>query len=860
MWQDTNPDAPNNLTQAEAKTRREFVSPDNIDYNLHLDITKASKEYTGKLILQFDLLKVPTTKGQLFLDFVGQEIESLKVNGEVVTENPFSGNRIELFGLCKEATNKLEIDYKNIYNTDGAGFHRFVDPEDGEVYVYSNFEPFDAHRMFPCFDQPNLKGKFTLTATAPASWKVLSNYPLSKKEETEGSVIHHFATTPKISTYLYALVAGPYDEFNDSFSGDRVPLGIFCRKSLTKFIDTDVLFDQTKRGLQFYEKFFGTAFPFAKYDQIWVPEFNAGAMENVGCVTFWEGYIFKDPPTKAQLANRCDTILHEMAHMWFGNLVTPVWWDGLWLNESFATYMAALCTADATDFGRLSWQNFNSSMKTWAYREDQLSTTHPIQGEVIDTDATFLTFDGITYGKGASLLKQLVYTIGEDAFQEGMRLYFSKYAWGNTTIGDFLGALESVSKGKLSASGWSAEWLETSGLNTLQLQIESEDSRVTKCVVRQSAPEAHPTLRNHYLEVIVYDVVDGNLALRETFPFVVSPSEFSVVDHLVGKPKPAFVFINNNDYAFAKCFLDTDSQNTAVEFLSKFSDSLLRQVLWNSFYDLTRDAIMGVKKFLKLAKQNIIHETDMKLVQTVLDRVSASAQAFVPDANRIQEFDELFKIALEAYQRESASEDQKIVWERAVIGYATSKETVEQVVKLFLGEEDKGVAQNRRWQIIEKAISWNLPEAASLFEKEKERDKSDTGVRASLTCKTSPFDPAVKAAAWERFVAKDTELSGHERDAEMAGFRWFHQRSILEEYKSKFFEVVRDIFQNREKEFAGAFAGNLFPYEPEDDIVLERTKELLASLTPEEQHLRHVLKGTIDDLERARRCRAVADH
>eukprot|EP01126_Amoeba_proteus_P022752 TRINITY_DN2292_c0_g4_i5.p1 TRINITY_DN2292_c0_g4~~TRINITY_DN2292_c0_g4_i5.p1 ORF type:complete len:496 (-),score=76.07 TRINITY_DN2292_c0_g4_i5:1303-2721(-) len=437
IFTDPSPSSPNNLTQNEASARHALFVPHSLKYSLRI-VLPVAQEYLGTIDIEFELKKKPDNKGVLFLDFVGKCINKMVTNGSEVQENPWEGNRIDLFGLVVEGHNSIHVEYQNEFNTDGAGFHYFKDPEDGEAYVYSNFEPFDAHRMLPCFDQPNLKGKFSLVVSAQPHWKVLSNGPLKFKENnSSGLTEHHFAPTPEISTYLYALVAGPYDEFNELFE-NRIPLGIYCRKSLTKYLDKDVLFDQTMRGLRYYEHFFGIPYPFEKYDQIWVPEFNAGAMENVGCVTFWEGYLFRHPPTRAQVALRCDTLLHEMAHMWFGNLVSPVWWDGLWLNESFATYMAALCTFTATDFGQLSWQNFNSSMKSWAYREDQQSTTHPIQGKVIDTDTTFLTFDGITYGKGASLLKQLVYVLGEHSFQKGMQYYFNKYAWGNTTIEDFL--------------------------------------------------------------------------------------------------------------------------------------------------------------------------------------------------------------------------------------------------------------------------------------------------------------------------------------------------------------------------------------------------------------------------------------
>ncbi len=386
-------------------------------------------------------------------------------------------------------TTEVEVVYESEYDRGGDGFHHFVDPEDGAEYTYTNFEPFEAHRLFPCFDQPDLKGTYALTVRAPAEWAVIANAPVAAATPIAGDRREHrFAATPPISTYLVALIAGPYTGVRALHRG--TPLGIWTRRSLARFLDADEVFAVTKQGLDYYAALFDHPFPFAKYDQIFVPEFNSGAMENVGAVTFSESYVFRDPPTDTQRLARAETVLHELAHMWFGDLATMRWWDDLWLNESFATYVSNLCLAEATRFAG-AWRAFHADMKRWGYQADARSTTHPISGLVPDTDATFYNFDGITYGKGASVIKQLVAEIGHDAFRAGLRTYFRRHAWGNATLADFLAALEDGAGRSLGE--WSRRWLETASLNTIQASWTERDGLVERLQLSQRRPaEDHP--------------------------------------------------------------------------------------------------------------------------------------------------------------------------------------------------------------------------------------------------------------------------------------------------------------------------------------------------------------------------------
>eukprot|EP01124_Arcella_intermedia_P006315 TRINITY_DN1372_c0_g1_i1.p1 TRINITY_DN1372_c0_g1~~TRINITY_DN1372_c0_g1_i1.p1 ORF type:complete len:857 (+),score=169.94 TRINITY_DN1372_c0_g1_i1:33-2603(+) len=848
---DSNPSGPDNLEEVEAHGRAKQVR--DVSYALHLKLQKGASEYEGRIGIRFDYTAVEGAK-ELFLDFKGKKVVSFVVNGEEkVTKDSafFSRNRIQFGSFLKAGKVDLQIVYVNDYDHGGDGFHQFVDPEDKQEYLYTMFEPFYCHRWIPCFDQPNLKGELTLSVEAPGDWKVIGNTKVLKVEEKGEVKVHSFTPTPKISTYLYALVVGPYDQFDDVYD-QRVPLGIYVRKSLAKFMDHEVVFTHLKQGLKFYEDFFNYKYPFDKYDQLFVPEFNMGAMENVGCVTFTEHYVFKDRPTRVQVANRADTILHECAHMWFGDLVTPVWWDGLWLNESFATYMAALNVSEATEYGQLSWQNFNSSMKSWAYREDQLTTTHPIQGTVVDTDTTALIFDGITYGKGASVLKQLVYMLGMDNFKEGMRNYFKTHAWGNTTIAQFLESVTSTSK-NLDPNVWAKEWLSTAGLNTLQLRYESQDGKITSAHIEQSAPETHPTLRSHAAELIVYRLNGDVLAKEDAFKVEVKPEKLTPVPALVGKDVPSFIYLNNNDYAFAKCPLDPKSLEFVLSRMELISDPLLRQLLWFGFYDLVRDAKMKSTDFLDLVSTKIGIETEPKLVTTILARSLSALIHFVPKSMTeeygVKLFDSVYR-SLEA----ATQPEWKLIWSKNVVEFARRADKV----AILLDDVKTGkinFTQDSRWSIAVKAVAWGLPGAEEALTAEREKDKSDTGDRAMLRAKSSVPKAEVKKESWDRFINQTGGLSAHQQAADMSGFRWQHQEKLVEPYIDLFFNSVRTVFQSKDKEYPQAFFGNLFPSDAENPVILEKAKKLLAELTPEEKQLLRMLQEEIDDLERELKCK-----
>ncbi len=834
------------LTELEAGERAKRVA--NCRYEIAIDITRGSETYGGEVTIEFEL----SGTGDLFLDFRGKTIRTLEVNGAGQTPE-WTGYRLTLPAASLGRRNRVRMVYENDYDHGGDGFHQFKDPEDGEEYLYTNFEPYEAHRLFPCFDQPDIKATYRLTVTAPSGWEVVANSRETAASTTpDGRRRHEFEGTKAFSTYLFALIAGPYHVARDTHGG--IELGLFCRKSLVKYLDTDELFTISKQGLDFFGKFFDLPYPFGKYDQLFVPEFNAGAMENVGAVTHNEYMVFRDRPTDNQRRRRAETVLHEMAHMWFGDLVTMRWWNDLWLNESFATYMAYLAMTEATRFTS-AWQDFNASIKNWAYRQDQLVTTHPIAGQVADTDATFLNFDGITYGKGASVLKQLVATIGMDGFREGMRHYFRTHAYGNATLAQFLASLEAGSGQDLKE--WSRAWLETASVNTIAAQWEADGDRVTRLALLQTAQVEYPTLRPHHVEVGLIREEGGGIAV-DTLPVALWGEQMEIPAAL-GLRKPALVFPNYNDQGYAKVALDPESLAFVRSSMEKLDDALLRQLLWSSLWSMVRDQQLKSTEFLALVRQKLPLEPEVALVDSVLAQALAALTRFVPDEWREREAHALFERSWEAL-RSAAGGDAQIVWGRALIGCAIGREDLELVGSLADGRERVGgfnVDQEMRWSIAAKFVAYGMAGASERVGSEVKNDPSDRGERARLRAATSEPSAAVKAAAWERFLGEgygSLYLTG----AAMSGFNWSHQRELLEPYVERFFAEAPGVFRREEKEFMSDYFGALFPAYRVDQAVLDRSEQLLAEAGDELPVLARMLREANDELGRSIRCRAFA--
>ncbi|NJP69213.1 aminopeptidase N, partial [Streptomyces spiramenti] len=616
-----------NLTRDEAQRRARLLTVDSYEIDLDLSGAQEGGTYRSQTTVRFTAGEAAAT----FIDLVAPAVREVELNGTALDPAAvFSDSRIALD--VPEGDSVLRVVADCAYTNSGEGLHRFVDPVDEQAYLYTQFEVPDARRVFASFEQPDLKATFAFTVTAPEGWKVISNSPTP---EPEGGTVWRFAPTPRISTYITALIVGPYHEVHSSWEGkDRsVPLGIYCRPSLAEHLDADAIFAVTRQGFDWFEEKFDFPYPFEKYDQLFVPEFNAGAMENAGAVTIRDQYVFRSKVTDAAYEMRAETILHELAHMWFGDLVTMEWWNDLWLNESFATYTSVACQAHAPGSRwPHAWTSFANQMKTWAYRQDQLPSTHPIMAEINDLDDVLVNFDGITYAKGASVLKQLVAYVGMDEFFQGVQIYFKRHAWGNTTLPDLLTALEETSGRDLST--WSRKWLQTAGINVLRPEITvNEDGTMTAFAVRQTAPplpegaRGEPVLRPHRIAVGLYELNDGRLERVERIELDVD-GELTEVPDLVGRARPAVVLLNDDDLTYAKVRLDAESLAVVTEHLADFTEPLPRALCWASAWDMTRDGEMRTQDYLELVLRGVGRESDIGVVQTLHRQVKLALDLY----------------------------------------------------------------------------------------------------------------------------------------------------------------------------------------------------------------------------------------
>ena len=544
-----------NLSREEARERASHLSV--ATYDVQLDLTTGEKTFRSETVVRFS----STTPGaSTFIDLVAPTVNSVELNGRALDAAVVAdGIRIQLDDLM--ADNELRVVADCAYMNTGEGLHRFVDPVDDEVYLSSQFEVADSRRVYTVFEQPDLKAEFTFTITAPEHWQVVSNSPSPQPEAAgDGVAVHRFATTPRLPSYVTAIIAGPYHVERDvltSSDGREIPLGVFCRRSLAEHLDAGNVVEVTRQGFEYFERTFDLPYPFTKYDQLFVPEFNAGAMENAGAVTFLEAYVFRSKVPEAMIERRALTILHELAHMWFGDLVTMRWWNDLWLNESFAEWASTSAQAASTRWP-WAWTTFGTAEKSWAYRQDQLRSTHPIVAEIGDLEDVEVNFDGITYAKGASVLKQLVAYVGEEEFVQGLRSYFTAHAYGNTELADLLRELEAVSGRDLRE--WSAQWLERSQVNTLRPVIDVDEAgRITALSIEQTAVPEHPVLRPHRLAVGCYDVVGGRLRRTDRIELDVV-GESTAVPELVGRAQPDLLLVNDDAVSYTHLTLPTNRE------------------------------------------------------------------------------------------------------------------------------------------------------------------------------------------------------------------------------------------------------------------------------------------------------------
>ncbi|MFF5531707.1 aminopeptidase N [Streptomyces cinerochromogenes] len=846
-----------NLTREEAQQRAELLTVDSYEIDLDLSGAQEGGTYRSVTTVRFDVAR---GGAESFIDLVAPTVHEVVLNGDRLDPaEVFADSRIALPELL-EGPNVLRVVADCAYTNTGEGLHRFVDPVDEQAYLYTQFEVPDARRVFASFEQPDLKATFQFTVKAPEGWTVISNSPTPEPKDN----VWVFAPTPRMSTYVTALIVGPYHSVHSVYErdGQSVPLGIYCRPSLAEFLDSDAIFEVTRQGFDWFQEKFDYAYPFEKYDQLFVPEFNAGAMENAGAVTIRDQYVFRSKVTDAAYEVRAETILHELAHMWFGDLVTMEWWNDLWLNESFATYTSIACQASAPGSRwPHSWTTFANSMKTWAYRQDQLPSTHPIMADIRDLDDVLVNFDGITYAKGASVLKQLVAYVGEDEFFKGVQAYFKRHAFGNTRLSDLLGALEETSGRDLKT--WSGKWLETAGINVLRPEVRTDaDGTVTSFAVRQEAPalpagaKGEPTLRPHRIAIGLYELSDaGKLVRTERIELDVD-GELTAVPQLTGRPRPAVILLNDDDLSYAKVRLDEESLKVVTEHLGDFAESLPRALCWASAWDMTRDAELATRDYLSLVLSGIGKESDIGVVQSLHRQVKLAIDLYAAPAARESLLTRWTDATLAHLRTAEPGSDHQLAWARAFAATARTPEQLDLLEALLDGTqtiEGLAVDTELRWAFVERLAAVGRYDETEIAG-EYERDKTAAGERHAATARASRPTAEAKAEAWSSVIDSD-KLPNAVQEAVISGFVQTDQRELLAPYADRYFEVVKGLWESRSHEMAQQIAVGLYPAIQVSEATLARTDTWLSSADPTPA-LRRLVSESRSGIERALKAQA----
>jgi aminopeptidase N len=837
-----------NLTRAEAAERKAIV--DVASYEVELDLTVSPETFASTTRVRFSASAGAST----FIDAFTHTVHSVTLNGRSLDPSVVSdGVRIQLPDLADQ--NELVVVADASYTNTGEGLHRFVDPVDGEVYLYTQFEVPDSRRVFAVFEQPDLKATFQFTVTAPAAWNVVSNQPTPTPTPVAGTdaATWVFEPTPLLSSYVTAIVAGPYDVVRDelvSSDGRVIPLGIFARKSLREFLDADYIFEKTRQGFAYYEKHFNYAYPFAKYDQLFVPEFNAGAMENAGAITFTETYVFRSKVTDAIKERRVVTILHELAHMWFGDLVTMKWWNDLWLNESFAEWASTLATAEATEWNE-AWTTFQAMEKSWAYRQDQLPSTHPVVATINDLEDVQVNFDGITYAKGGSVIKQLVAWVGLDAFMAGVAAYFAKHEFGNTELSDLLVELETTSGRDLTT--WSKLWLETAGVNTLRPEIAVDDAGViTGFAVLQEAAPDYPTIRPHRLAIGFYALRGGKLVRDHRVELDVDGVRTEVPE-LVGLARPDLVLVNDDDLAYAKIRLDEASLRVAMDHLEDIDDPLARALVWGAAWDATRDAEASPSDYVSLVLNNIGSESESTTIRTTLTQLVTVARMYVTPSRREETIeavgDGLWILAKEA----PAASDSQFQFVKFFAGIASTADHVATLKGLLDGSitlDGLTIDTDLRWELLEGLVLNGAAHDVAI-QAALDADNTSNGAQAAARAHATIPTAEGKRKAFDSLVDSDALPNAIVRNITL-GYQHVNDPTALEGLVEPYFAALTSVWEGRSYKIAEYIVLGLYPSALASQALVDATTAWLDT-NPDIPALRRMVIESLAGVQRALR-------
>ncbi|GAA1804005.1 aminopeptidase N [Nesterenkonia flava] len=873
-----------NLTREEAAARSAAVTVSR--YEVEVDVTGAAAEgattYPVTTRVEFSVTGATDLS---FLDYVGASVDSLRVNGQQRDPQQEAGTARILLRDLQEGENVVEIRSTSRYSRSGEGLHRFVDPADGQVYLYTQYEPADCKRVFPVFDQPDMKARFTFRLIGPEDWQLRSNSPEISREEVASGVAVTFAETEPISSYITALLAGPYHLRTGRWRD--IELAVLCRAALAEHLDAEEILKITVQGLEFFHEEFAYGYPWgrgtnglAKYDQVFVPEYNLGAMENPGLVTFTESYVFDSAATEAQHQLRATTILHEMAHMWFGDLVTMGWWDDLWLKESFADYMGTLAVDEATDF-TTSWIAFASGRKAWAYVQDQLPTTHPIVADITDLEAADQNFDGITYAKGASVLKQLAAFAGRDAFREASRRYFARHAFGTATLRDFLSILQEVTGRDMSV--WAQAWLQTSGIPVLSTEIHDDGT----LALRQTGIDpttGETVLRPHKIRIGLHTLdSDGRLHLTATAPVEISPdapeglTRIPELSPLPDVGSPRLILPNEGDLTYAKLSLDPESVAAALQY--PVADPLARATVWASLWSMTRDSELPAEMFVDAVCRLGLQVPEVSVLTTVLRQADAACERFTPHQQRAQ-LQQRFAARLAEFLTASHGDLQRAAARTLAVLSRREGSQLDLLAGLLDGNAaDFGIAgltvdEELRWAFLQALAAHGRVTQDQLDAELSARTTARGRIAHRLASAARP-EAAVKASAFRQAISgrdeEGQELSNDHLTAVVEGFRTdtSADAALTGDYVVEYFTALRTVWDTMTQGQATRVVRGLYPgTEPLADTTPEHHPVVLLSGRWLDQHddapaaLRRLIIEEQDHLLRALRAqdRARAGH
>ncbi|MDR2620494.1 MAG: aminopeptidase N [Propionibacteriaceae bacterium] len=848
-----------NITRSEAQGRAALLATDS--YTVKVDLTggvpegaNAAEQFVSTSTVQF----AANDTGDTWVDLIADGVLAASLDGVELAPDSFQNSRLPLHVTA--GAHELTVTALCRYSHTGEGLHRFVDPTDQRIYLYSQFETADARRMYACFEQPDLKATFQLTVIAPVGWQVISNSRAPEPEIADEQAVWRFAPTGRIATYLSALVAGDYYVEPGTVASVKgeIPAALVCRQSMRAYLDSAKIRETTARGFAVYEAAFGVPYPFDSYDQVFAPEYNMGAMENAGCVTLRDEYLFRSKVTAAQYEARDNTILHELAHMWFGDLVTMRWWDDLWLNESFAEWASHYCQQQiVAQYGGINpWVGFAGGRKTWAFTADQLPTTHPVAADMVDLDTVEQSFDGITYAKGASVLRQLVAHVGEQQFLTGVHAYLEAHGWQNATFADLIAALQQASGSDL--GGFAADWLESAGMNTLIPQLSVDESGViTDFQVRQLARPEHPRLRHHHLSIGFYNRVDGQIVRTGGLDDAVVHDEVTPIAALVGQPRPLIALLNARDETFAKIRLDADSLQAAVAGIAQFTDPLARAVIMTSVWDSWRDAELGSRDFLESVLATVTAETDMAALQARLNNTLLAAAGYSDvkyrAANRSYLVSQLATLLLHA---EPGSDKQLSIADALIRAIATPAGVAVLQAWLDGQEVPEGLTLDvdRRWLVLTTLAACNALEPERLAAMEAE-DVTINGVERAAGVRAALPTPEAKAEAWRLLTEAADVPNGTARQIAL-NFMRHSQEDVLAPYADKYLALVEAIsgrvgfFADRGNWLTDLLLTQLWPEPLADAAYLERVAERLDAEPKLTEAVRRTINANVDGSRR----------